>query len=105
MIGEDIYNGLREQAEWRGTLSSETVEPFECLCAGIQNDVQNSALGISITQAGMIHVLTANEPTDGIKNKQVYTYTNAQAIAQDVRIVGIKRRGGLTSLTPEAVNQ
>lgn len=105
MIGEDIYNGLREQADWIGTLSSATVDAFECLCAGIQNDAQNhSVLGINISQGGLIHVLTANEPEGGIKHGQEFVFTDSTGKTFNIRIAGMKPRFGMNSLTVEAVN-
>lgn len=104
-IGADIYAGLYANTDWRGTLSTATVDAFACVCAGVQNDAQDSNLGIVITQGGSLHVLTSNEPTDGIKHNQIYSFTDATAQTFAIRVKGIKRRQGLTTLTVEAVNQ
>ncbi len=104
-IGADIYAGLYANTDWRGTLSTATVDAFACLCAGIQNDAQDSNLGIVISNGASIHVLTSNEPTDGIKHNSKWTFTDATAQTFEVRVKGIKRRQGLTTLTVEAVNQ
>ena len=103
-IGSDTYEGLYENEDLRGTLSSATVEAFACVCSGIQNDAQSSVLGIGISQGGLIHVLTANEPLGAVIHQAVFTFTDQQAQTFDVRITGIKRRAGLTTLTVEAVN-
>lgn len=104
-IGADIYAGLYANTDLRGTLSTATVDAFPCICSGIQNDAQDSNLGIVISQGGSIHVLTANEPEEGIKHNEKYTFTDATSQTFDIRVKGIKRRQGLTTLTVEAVNQ
>lgn len=105
-LGADIYAGLYANADLIGTLSTDEIDAFACICSGIQNDKQDdSNLGIVITQGGSIHVLTANEPTDGIKHNSKWTFTDATAQTFEIRVIGIKRRQGLTTLTVEAINQ
>jgi hypothetical protein len=103
-IGTDIYEGLYESEDLRGTLSSATVEAFPCVSSGIQNDAQNSLLGIGISQGGLIHLLTANEPEGVVVHKAELVFTDSQSQTFNIRITGIKRRMGLTTLTTEAVN-
>lgn len=104
MLGDEVYNSLYADTQFRATIKRGVEDSVSCVFAGFQEMTQDAGYGQVITKTGNARVLTANEPSQKFTQNEEVKITDVSSVEYTARIVGIKRSFGLTTLTLEASN-